>query len=103
MSEVPVEVYDLINTNKECAIGSTFKLNHEYKDTGEICSKHKSNALAVTRTDWGWTWYCHRCGSKGGFKNFSLSADEIKARVLTLTKKQKTQLKCLVIPKRLGQ
>jgi len=89
MSEVPVEVYEVIDANKNCGIGSTFKVKHEYKDTGEACSKFKSQALAITRTDWGWTWFCHRCGNKGGFKRMdNLSAEDIKERIRTLTKKE---------------
>ena len=77
-SKIPAEVYDIVNLKGQAPDGESFKVVHEYKDDGSICSKHKSKALAITKKNGGWVWYCHRCGSRGALKAMPMSAEEIK-------------------------
>ena len=37
------------------------------------CSDGKDRALVVTRTEYGWKWYCHRCCQGGTYTTSSLS------------------------------
>ena len=46
--------------------GDSFRLKHEFKMDGSICTEpHKDPALTVTRDTDGWLWCCHRCNESG--------------------------------------
>lgn len=74
---IPDEVYEIINNKEHFPEGTTIKVRHNYDDDGNVCSVHKSRALAITHKDGGWTWFCHRCGNKGGIKEFKMSASQV--------------------------
>lgn len=46
--------------------GDTFRLKHEFKMNGDVCTdKSKGPAMTVTRDTGGWVWHCHRCNESG--------------------------------------
>ena len=46
--------------------GDSFRIKHEFKMDGSICTEdHKDPALTVTRDTGGWGWHCHRCSESG--------------------------------------
>ena len=48
------------------AKGQSFRMKHEFKMDGSICTEpHKDPALTVTRDTGGWIWCCHRCNENG--------------------------------------
>ena len=52
--------------NKFSQKGDTFRLRHEFKMNGDICTdRNKGPALTVTRDTGGWVWCCHRCSESG--------------------------------------
>ena len=46
--------------------GQSFRMKHEVKMDGSICTEpHKDPAMTITRDTGGWVWHCHRCNESG--------------------------------------
>jgi len=52
--------------NKCTKKGDSFRMKHEFKMNGSVCTEsHKDPALVITRDTSGWVWHCHRCHESG--------------------------------------
>jgi hypothetical protein len=62
--------------------GDSFKMRHTAIVEGGVCTpESKDPAMTITRSAFGWVWYCHRC-TKGGFiKDGEQSPSETKKAV----------------------
>jgi hypothetical protein len=80
---------DVIKTLKGLfpEVGATFKIKHEYKMNGDICSDNgKTPAMAVTRDTGGWKWFCHRCKESGFIGDTYNSPLDTTKKITTLGK-----------------
>ena len=59
------------------SIGEHVRLNHTYKENGEPCSLHKTNAMNVTRYDGGCYYLCFRCNEQGWVDDVFESPDKL--------------------------
>lgn len=76
-------------------IGETVRIRHKQDAKGNLCTPpEKDEACAITRTEKGWVWYCHRC-YENGFK----SAEYCSPTDLKAMMKAKAQAKVKAVAK----
>jgi hypothetical protein len=73
-------------------LGDSFRLVHEKKIDGAVCSLGKDAALSVTREKNGWVYYCHRCHEQGFIADDKKSPMEVKSMIEKLKGKKTHKL-----------
>jgi len=62
---VPVEIEQLIHTNRHVTPGNSVRFTHYHQSNGKVCSVNKAAAGSLRRNKDGWMWTCFRCGEWG--------------------------------------